>query len=241
MDSLTSLVPEARFVCLTGGSKSSQSLSAAEFASLDVTELTPVTSIPAWIGKRSIEGRWWFSGTSRHVAYASAWERDVLTFLDFSGDTISVARDPTVVLPSRLDRSPPMRPWLIVESPSHVRTLLLPRSESQRSRELASILSGHAINVALFALPSVEEMRVVRWLAGYRFTRFTLPPDVEREVRDACSADRSILETIQAAAHCLPHDESAIRANIYSQLWRRTITLGDPRAAISDMTKVVAA
>lgn len=176
MDSLTSLVPEARFVCLTGGSKSSQSLIAAEFASIDVTELRPVTSIPAWIGERSIEGRWWFSGTSRHVAYASAWERDVLTFLDFSGDTIFVARDPAVVLPSRLDRSPPMRPWLIVESPSHVRTLLLPRSESQRSRELASILSGHAINVALFALPSVEEMRVVRWLAGCRFTRFTLPP-----------------------------------------------------------------
>lgn len=66
-------------------------------------------------------------------------------------------------------------------------------------------------------------------------------PDVEREVRDACSADRSILETIQAAARCLPHDESAIRANIYSKLWRRTITLGDPRAAISDITKVVAA
>lgn len=241
MDSLTSLLPEARFVCLTSGFKSSQSLSAAEFAALELTEFRPVTSIPAWLGKRSNEGRWWFSGISRHVAYASAWERDVLAFLDFSGDAIAVARDPAVVVPARLDRNPPMHPWLIVENPSHVRSLLLPRAESHRSGELASILAGHAVNVALVALPSVEEMRVISWLAGYRFTRFALPTDVEREVRDACSAGRSLLATVQAASDRLPHDQSTIRANIYSQIWRRTITLTDPRAAISDMTKVVAA
>ena len=94
MDSLVSLLSEARFVCLTSGFKNSQSLSAAEFAALELTELRPVTSIPAWIGKGSNEGRWWFSGIARHVAYASAWERDVLTFLDYAGDTIAVARDP---------------------------------------------------------------------------------------------------------------------------------------------------
>lgn len=109
------------------------------------------------------------------------------------------------------------------------RSLLLPHSDALRSVELAAILRGHTVGVAEIFLPGAGEMRLVRWLAGYRFTRLTLSPQDEQQVRDVCSDASSVSATVTSAARLLPYSESAVRANLYSQIWRRTITLLDPR------------
>lgn len=241
MDSLTNLLPEARFVCRIDSSKGAQNFNVADFAALEPAEIQPITTIPTWIGKRSYEGRWWFSRVARHVAYASAWERDVLTYLDYCGDTWQVARDPAIVIPARSDRTPPIRPWLMIQSAAGARALLLPRADSGRTTELAAILAEHAIDVVTVTLPHANEMRLIQWIAGYRFTRFMLPPDVEQGIRDICSSVSGVAETVESANRSLPYDQAALRANVYSQIWRRTISVVDPGALLTDASMVVAA
>ncbi|WP_156458874.1 hypothetical protein [Microbacterium sp. Leaf179] len=241
MNSLRNLLPEARFVCRLDDSKHARNLDVDQFTKLEVSSIRPISSIPAWVGKRAYEGRWWFSRTRGHVAFASAREKDVLTFLDFSGDIAQIARDPVIVIPARSDATPLIRPWLLIEDMTGARSLLLPHEDVLRSAELAAILRGHTVGVAEIYLPDAGEMRLVRWLAGYRFTRFTLPPQDEQQVRDVSSDASSVSATVTSAARMLPYSESAVRANLYSQIWRRTITLLDPRAGLSDLSKVVAA
>lgn len=241
VDSLGNLFPEARFVCRLDDSKHARNLDVGQFTKLEVSSIRPISSIPAWVGKRAYEGRWWFSRTRCHVAFASAWERDVLTYLDYDGDIAQIARDPVIVIPARSDATPLIRPWLFIENVTGARSLLLPHYEALRSAELATILTGHTVSVAEILLPGAGEMRLIRWLSGYRFTRFMLPPQDERQVRDVCSDASSVSATVAAAARLLLYCESAVRANLYSQIWRRTITLLDPRAGLSDLSKVVAA
>ena len=241
MDSVANLMPDARFVCRTYGRKDALNLSTAEFTALHSDDLLPVTTIPAWLGKKSYEGRWWLSRPAGDVAFASGWERDVLIFLDYRGDVEGLVRDPVIVIPARPARTPPIRPWLLIETTAGARLMLLSRADTERTPELATILAGHNVGVAVITLPRPDEMRRIRWLAGYRFSRFVLAPDIERRIRQCCHAGSSISTTVAAAVSAIPCGESTVRANIYSQLWRRTITLMNPHAAIADTTEVVAA
>ena len=238
---LSNLMSEARFVCRLAGAQGTANVSATEFASLDPGSLRPVTSVPAWIGKRSYEGRWWFSRTADHIAFASTWERDVLTFLDYDGGTLHVARDPAIVFPARPSHTSPIRPWLLISTVSNKRVLLLPRAQSRRGSELAAILEGQNLGVAEVTLPDREEMRLIRWLSGYRFSRFELPGDAEHKVREACAAACSVSEVVAAAAGEAPFDAPTVRANLYFQIWQRRISLIDTGAGLSDSSRVVAA
>ena len=165
----------------------------------------------------------------------------MLTYLDYSGDIARIARDPAIVIPARSDPTPVIRPWLLIENVTGERSLLLPHEDSPRSRELAAILRGHTVSIADISLPGADEMRVIRWLAGYRFTRFILPPEDERQVREVCADANSVSETVASAVCALPYDESAVRANLYSQIWRHAITLVNLQTGMSDVATVVAA
>ena len=97
-------MPDARFVCRTNGANDARNLNVAEFSVLPTVDLLPVTTIPAWVGRQAYEGRWWFSQTASHVAFASSWERDVLALLDYRGEVAAIARDPAIVF-SPCDRT----------------------------------------------------------------------------------------------------------------------------------------
>ncbi len=68
------LLAEPRVICRVDGDRASSNLSVSEFAGLAPHTLRPISSIPAWKGKQSYEGRWWFSSLECHVPYATARE-----------------------------------------------------------------------------------------------------------------------------------------------------------------------
>lgn len=244
MRPVQNLLPTARAVCRTSEFPEPRNLSLREFASIDLQDLRPLNGIPSWIGKQSYEGRWWFSHTGEHIAFASGWERDVITVLDFVGITAALQRDAVMILQPRVPATPPrpqIQPWLYVESFDRERILMLSRSDGDRAHELEAILSETQVAVTVPTLPSDAEMQGIRWLAGYRFSRFRLPPEYELIIREECAAVRSLGSAVRACAAAGGISQAVARANIYSQLWRGLLKLVEVRRPLDDQTQVVAA
>ncbi|MBA8816178.1 hypothetical protein FHX48_001251 [Microbacterium halimionae] len=236
-----SLMAEPRVVYRRDGDRAPVNLGVSEFSAISTEFLVPVVGISSWRGKQSYEGRWWFARMGHHVAFASAWERDVLTILDYQEDVTVLVRDPAVFVSARTMRTPLLRPWLLFQNSEGIRVVLFKTADHDRSSELAGILAGSGVNVAILDLPAKAELRLVRWLAGYQFSRFRLPGEVEEEVRGSCLTPMPLLEAVKCAAAITDKDLSAIRANFYSQMWRRKVELIDRAEFISDVSLVRAA
>lgn len=238
---LYNLLAEPRVLCRRDGDRAPVNLSVDEFSALSPGSLVPVIGIPSWLGKQSYEGRWWFARTGHHVAFASTWERDLLTCLDYAGDATALVRDPAIFVSARTMRTPPLRPWLLIQKADGIRVILLNAADRDRSPELSEILAGSDVNVAIPQMPSSTELHLIRWLAGYRFTRFRLPDDIEWEVRRSCTTPKPLVEAVAKAAASTTYALPTIRANLYSQMWRRAIELVDRAGSVSDTSTVRAA
>lgn len=236
-------LPDARAVYLAG-SPEPQNVGIREFERITLGELLPLVGLPSWIGKQSYEGRWWFSRSGKHVAFASGWERDVITVLDFTGRTAELQRDAVIVLPPYVQGAPPRaphQPWLCAESTDHERVLILNRSDFDRARELEEFLSDTQIRVATPTLPSIDEMRVIRWLAGYRFSRYRLQSDIELIIRDTCLVAQPLGAAVRACATASGIEDSVVRGNIYSQLWWGYLKLVEFGHLLDDHAEVAVA
>ncbi len=240
MESLTNLLAEPRFVCRRDRDQATSNLSASEFCALQPSSLRPLAPVPAWVGKQAREGLWWFSGIEQHVTFASTWERDVLVLLDYLGDVVDAVRDPVIILPSRGSENPPLRPWLMVRSTGGDLILAVRRSDQSRATAVARTFGQASLDLAIPTLPPDRDMQVLRWLAGYRFTRFRLPPDAEQVVRDACSIARTLAWTVATVASATGYDQSIVRGNVFAQLWLRTIALVDTGRRLSNSSLVCA-
>ncbi|MBB3158095.1 hypothetical protein FHS07_001791 [Microbacterium proteolyticum] len=238
---LYNLLAEPPVLCRRDGDRAPVNLSVDEFSALAPGSLAPVIGIPSWIGKQSYEGRWWFSRTGHHVAFASTWERDLLTCLDYSGDATALVRDPAIFVSARTIRTPPLRPWLLIQKTDGIRVIPLNAADHDRSPELSEILAGSDVNVAIPQMPFSAELHLIRWLAGYRFTRFRLPDDIEQEVRRSCTTPKPLLEAVANAAASTTYALPTIQANLYSQMWRRAIELVNRAGGLSDTSTVRAA
>ena len=54
----------------------------------------PIRSFPAYRGRRSHQGKYWFSRSQSHVDFESRFEMTALMMLDFRGDAVAVSSNP---------------------------------------------------------------------------------------------------------------------------------------------------
>ncbi len=54
----------------------------------------PIRSFPAYRGRRSHQGKYWFSRSQRHVSFESRFEMTALMTVDFRGEAIAVSSNP---------------------------------------------------------------------------------------------------------------------------------------------------
>ncbi|GAA2926288.1 hypothetical protein GCM10010458_05280 [Microbacterium luteolum] len=235
------LLDEPRALCRLNDARKPANLSIDEFASILPESLQPVARIPTWRGKQSYEGRWWFSTIPAHVAYASGRECDLLVWLDFAGSVTQLVRDPAVIVSARTAHTPPLRPWLYVQVEDGSRRLFLHAKDVDRAPDLADVLSGTGIGVEVSSRPDDKELRFIKWLSGYRFTRFRLPQEAECQIRAACATPRALGVAIHQIAQDSPYDLSTIRGNLYSQIWRHEVDFVDGYSDLSDTARICAA
>lgn len=235
------LLDEPRAICRRTDARKPANLSIDEFGGIFPSSLQPISHIPAWRGKQSYEGRWWFSSIAAHVAYASGRERDLLVWLDFRGNVTQLVRDPVAILSARTARTPPLRPWLYTHDRDGARRLYLHVADADRQTDLADVLGETGIGVEIDSRQSDQELRFIRWLSGYRFTRFRLPPEDEFQIRAACATPRALGAAIQEVARDLPYDVGTLRGNFYSQVWRHEVSFVDGYDDLSDAARVCAA
>jgi len=238
---VVNLLDEPRALCHLAGARAPANLSIDQFADTLPRSLQPVSRIPTWRGKQAYEGRWWFSSIAAHVAYASGRERDLLVWLDFAGSVTQLVRDPVVIVSARTASTPPLRPWLYAQTTDGSRRLYFHAKLMDRATDLDDVLGRAGIEVEIGMRLPAKELRFMKWLSGYRFTRFRLPLETEDQIRAACATPRPLGVAIHGAAQELPYDLSTIRGNLYSQIWRHEVNFVDGYSDLSDTARICAA
>ena len=235
------LLGEPRLLCKPDGRRALENLSVREFCSFSPASLTSVAISTAWIGKRSYEGHWWLSSTRSHIGFTSLTERDLLLVLDFGGVMRAICREPALFLPAHGLPTPPVQPWLYVEHSDGTRAVITRSASSEPENTLATAFDGSG--VAVIPPPGVidSELRIIRWLAGFRFDRFWLDPSQESVLRDACAGGTTIGQLLATCAPRMDVSPDIVRGNVYSLLWRGAISLRDMAAPLSDCSEVTAA
>lgn len=110
-----------------------------------------------------------------------------------------------------------------------------------RATDLDDVLGRAGIEVEIGMRLPAKKLRFMKWLSGYRFTRFRLPLETEDQIRAACATPRPLGVAIHGAAQELPYDLSTIRGNLYSQIWRHEVNFVDGYSDLSDTARICAA
>ena len=139
------------------------------------------------------------------------------------------------------DRRRPLRPWLYAQTTDGSRRLYFHAKLMDRATDLDDVLGRAGIEVEIGMRLPAKELRFMKWLSGYRFTRFRLPLETEDQIRAACATPRPLGVAIHGAAQELPYDLSTIRGNLYSQIWRHEVNFVDGYSDLSDTARICAA
>lgn len=236
--SLVSMLVEPRVVCQPRTLRSPANLSVTEFARLSPRDLSPVRRGIPRRGSRSFVGFWWFASTGAHVGFGSLRERDVLMALDFEGDVVEVERDPVEILRPRGERTPVPCPWLFVRRCDGSRVLVV-HATAAGVATLAHAFEGTEVSVASPGLPDPAQLKTIRWLAGFRFSRCRPPVDLEREVLEMCVDGRRIADVSGYLSERMK-DLDLARIGTYALIWHRLLVLADRDSPLSEMSVVVA-
>ncbi|MHA3021823.1 TnsA-like heteromeric transposase endonuclease subunit [Mycobacterium sp. BMJ-28] len=190
----------------------------------------PIRTFPAYRGRRSHQGRYWFSRSQSHVQFESRFEMTALMVLDFRGETTAVSSNPFWLLWPK--GSKPMRhapdffarrrdgSVLVVDVKPAARVTADDRVQHARTRGVCTELGWDYEEFT--ALDAVVE-RNLRLLSGYHHPRFA-PPEhcrarVTELVHTAGAPGLPLSELVDKAAVLTGLSDGAVVCILYHMLW----------------------
>lgn len=206
----------------------------AELSRIRFESCAPIRTFPAYRGRRSHQGRYWFSRSQSHVKFESRFEMTALMVLDFQGDASAVSSNPFWLLwpqgtiPARHAPDFFVRrrdgSVLIVDVKPAERITDKDRAHHDRTRVVCSELGW---DYQEFTTINVVVERNLRLLSGYRHPRFAPPADsgsfIAALARAAGNHGLRLPELIDVATRDAGlTDERAVCA-VYHMLWNGQI------------------
>lgn len=173
---------------------------------LTAFEIVPaVRSFPSYHGQRNWPGLWWSSTMAGHVGYESWLERDHAMLLDFDGEVSAFASQPLWLLFYAEDGSARSHaPDYFARRSDGTALVVDCRPDDRIGPRDAEAFAATARACELVGweyrrVGSAEPVMVenVRWLAGYRQSRFE-QPTIARELATVFAQRRSLLDGAEA-------------------------------------------
>jgi hypothetical protein len=202
--------------------------------------MSPVRGFASFRGQRNRPGWWWFSRTGVHVGYESWAERDVLMALDADPGVEAVASQP-MWLHWVSESGKPRRhaPDFFVRRTDGTGALVDVRPDDRvlpRDQAVFDVTAAIAAEVG-WAYDRVGELPTVRaanlrWLAGYRHTRFA-----RAAVMAALAEVFAEAGPLRAGAARVG-DPVAVLPVLFAMLWRGTLA-ADLDSRVLDSATVV--
>jgi hypothetical protein len=194
----------------------------------------PIRRFPAYRGRRSHQGMYWFSRSQSHVGFESRFEMTALMMLDYRGDAVAISSNPFWLLwpkgethsrhaPDffirRRDRSA-----LVVDVKPADRIRDKDRLQHQRTREVCRDLGWEYEEFT--TIDSTVE-RNLRLLCAYHHPRFE--PSADAQAAIAARVQRSgrngvpFGELIDVISDCTQLDDSHLICSTYHMIWNGEI------------------
>ncbi|NOQ61991.1 TnsA-like heteromeric transposase endonuclease subunit [Mycolicibacterium fortuitum] len=213
----------------------------AELNQIRFESCAPIRTFPAYRGRRSHQGRYWFSRSQSHVRFESRFEMTALMVLDFQGNATAVSSNPFWLLwphgttPARHVPDFFVRrrdgSVLIVDVKPAERITDKDRVQHDRTRVICSEL-GWDYNE--FTMMDVVVERNLRLLSGYRHPRFAPPGElgtlIAAQVHAAGKHGLGLPELVDAATRSAELADERVLCAVYHMLWNGQIrvNLNDP-------------
>lgn len=207
-------------------------------ASIDPASMEPLDSITAWRDSGPISGAWWSSTLKCNVEVGNQRERDALMLEDFAGSLRRVTSRPM-----RLDFpsfSLELKPSHLIERTSGNWDLLVVEPIHPDMAGIFIRATGLGLHSPA-GLDSTHLVQNVRWLAGFRFSRFAVPASVHEYVLGGLGSPRSIRALCARAASSTGLPRENTLAGVYRMLWDRQLVADLESRALSDRTEVARA
>jgi hypothetical protein len=202
----------------------------AEIGQVRFETSEPIRTFPAYRGRRSHQGRYWFSRSQSHVQFESRFEKVALMVLDFLGNATAVSSNPFWLLWPHGTK--PMRhapdffvrcrdgSVLIVDVKPAERMTDKDRAQHDRTRDCCSEIGWNYQEFT--ALDPILE-RNLRLLSGYHHPRFAPPDDtralIEARVRAAGARGLRLAELIDAVGAQTGLADDLVTCAVYHMVW----------------------
>ncbi|WP_163699781.1 TnsA-like heteromeric transposase endonuclease subunit [Mycolicibacterium sarraceniae] len=191
----------------------------------------PIRNFPAYRGRRSHQGKYWFSRSQRHVGFESRFEMTALMMLDFRGDAIAVSSNPFWLLwpkgvapmrhaPDFFIRRCDGSAQVIDVKPAD-RLKDKDRLQHDRTREVCNELGWEYEE---FTSIDATIERNLRLLCGYHHQRFEPPAEartaIVRCLQKSGNGGTRLGDLIDAASsECIHLGEDRLICGIYHLVW----------------------
>lgn len=194
----------------------------------------PIRSFPAYRGRRSHQGKYWFSRSQGHVSFESRFEMTALMTVDFRGEAIAVSSNPFWLLWPKGQTHHRHAPdffirrrdgsALVVDVKPADRLREKDRLQHQRTRDVCRELDWEYEE---FTTIDKTAERNLRLLCAYHHPRFA--PSAEARSAIAICVKRSgrngvqFGQLIDNASDGAELDENHLICSTYHMIWNREI------------------
>ncbi|MCV7001167.1 TnsA-like heteromeric transposase endonuclease subunit [Mycolicibacterium alvei] len=202
----------------------------AEVGQVRFEASAPIRVFPAYRGRRSHQGRYWFSRSSSHVHFESRFEMTALMVLDFQGEAIAVSSNPFWLLWPRGAKPVRHAPdffvrrrdgsVLIVDVKPAERITDKDREQHDLTRQCCTEIGWEYEEFTSITTPVERNLRV---LSGYHHPRFA-PAESARtlivsRVREAGDHGVRLAALIDAAGAATGLPDDQLLCAVYHMLW----------------------
>ncbi|MEV6256822.1 TnsA-like heteromeric transposase endonuclease subunit [Nocardia sp. NPDC051929] len=199
----------------------------ADAWALRLEAAAPVRRFASYRGQRHLSGSWWSATDGRHVGFESWLERDQLMALDFDPTVVAIASQPLWLLWSASGGRGVRchAPDYFARRADGSAIVVDCRPENRRGpRDLAAFeMTRRACDLVgweyrLLGMPDPVFTANLRWLAGYRHTRY-LRTGVAQRLRAAFAEPAALMDGAQVVG-----DPIAVLPVLFHLIWHHQLT-----------------
>ena len=202
----------------------------AETARVPFELCRPIRSFPSYRGRRSHQGKYWFSRSQTHVSFESRFEMTALMMLDFRGDAVAVSSNPFWLLWPKGQAHSRHAPDFFIRRRDGS-ALVVDVKPADRIRDKDRLLHERTREVCHNLGWEYEEFtgidatveRNIRLLCAYHHHRFAPPKAVRTTIAaHVAQSGRTGVpfgELIDAVSECTQLDDSLLICGAYHMVW----------------------
>jgi hypothetical protein len=205
-----------------------------DLSGLPFEKAHPVRKFPAYRGKRSHEGSYWFAASGSHVRFESYFESIALMLLDFSHSAAAVSSNPFWLLWPRGSQPPRHVPdffarlndgsILVVDVHPADRMSPSVAVQHERTRAICSDLGWRYCEVTAISSTLQHDVAILRACAHSRFAptpvvRDTILGLADEAKHDAITVGQVVTRTVANTGA----QRVAVLSSVYHLMWQRCV------------------